>query len=163
MLGGMSDTALNATDLIVVTTIACGKGMAGQRDYTEGGDAPVPVPFASFDSAADICYSEASDALIVPEEDSSLETDEDEMSTATAGAAAAGGTGGGGDHARSIQCVLPATQKRKSSLERALTSALMENSALPLQPLLSIIRDFAISVGTVYRYAVGCVMSSVRR
>ncbi len=44
-----------------------------------------------------------------------------------------------------IRCVFPATEHRKSELIRTLTSALFESGALPVDPLISIIRDFAIA------------------
>ncbi len=87
----------------VVTTIA-GSGL---RKSTDGiGTA------ASFHTPNSICYSEATDSLLITEYSS-----------------------------HRIRCVLPATTKRKALLQ-SVTSALLESGALPIQPLISIIHDY---------------------
>ncbi len=48
-----------------------------------------------------------------------------------------------------IRRVFPATEQRKSALNRILRAVLIESGALPVQPLLSIIFDFALTTKSI--------------
>ncbi len=47
-----------------------------------------------------------------------------------------------------IQCVYPASDSRKAALQKVLNLVLVEGSAIPIQPLLSIIIEFLLADST---------------
>ncbi len=71
---------------------------------------------ASFIAPEGICYSETDGSLLVTDT---------------------------GSH--EIRRMYPTNEKRKSALDRALSTALFESDALPIQPLIAIVSDFLFS------------------
>ncbi len=77
---------------------------------------------ASFNPPRGICYSAAEDVLLIAE--------------------------AGPVHC-AVRRMLPGGTQRKAEMDRTLTSVLVESGALPIQPVISIIRDFAIADSTI--------------
>ncbi len=77
---------------------------------------------ASFNPPRGICYSTALDVLLIAE---------------------------AGPTRCAVRRLLPGSAKRKAEIDRTLTSVLVESGALPIQPLIPIVRDFALPTSTV--------------